>query len=131
MSRESEILPSDSQLNLFVERLIVPMLRELSSETGHQLFLATSIMIGGETAKTLAVLSIGESEQACLNGALRLRFKEAFGNRTLLHCECIFRQDQAVKNCSGLSLRGELKDSEVKRLSWTIRYSVWNWTGWV
>jgi|SRR5579859_6979414 len=128
MGTSREMNPTDDQLKVFIGGLLTPKLNQISTDSERHLILSGFIMAGGEITKAIAPFSIGNLEKPQLNGDLRLRFREAFGNRILLNCQCIFQRDQAVHNCSGFLLKGELKGETIKCTGWTIHYSVWDWT---
>src|SRR5688500_10373301 len=129
MNARSEIVPTEDQIYTLIDKIVAPAVRQIATDTERFLNLAPIVMVGDEPAKPLALLSNGDPNHSALNGKLRLRFRKAFGERILLHCECIFQKDQAVRNCSGFSLKAELKGQVAKRTAWTVRYSVWNWMG--
>jgi hypothetical protein len=131
MIAHTEIVPTEDQVRSLSQGVLLPTLNQIAKDSGRRLALTASIMVGADRVNTLPNLSVGKPEDAILDGELRLRFREAFGGRVLMHCECIFKKAQAVSNCSGFSLKGELKGSVARRTAWTMRYSVWNWTGWV
>lgn len=131
MSTRCEIVPTDDQANILIDKIVIVTLNQIARDIDRGITLTTSIMVGDDATKNLASIAVGKFGDRIVNGELRLRFREAFGNRLLMYCECIFQKAQAVNNCSGFSLKGELKGDAVKRTAWTMRYSVWTWTGWV
>jgi hypothetical protein len=130
MSSFPEIIPADHQTKLLIGGVVLPTLEQVAKEKGCSISLATSIMVGDIAARISEPLMVGRADQQTLVGEIRLRFREAFGGRILMHCECVIQKNNPMGNWSGFSLRGELQSACVKRTAWTMRYSVWDWKGW-
>ena len=103
----------------------------IAKEIRKNLLLNACVMLGEDEGTQLGELKANHGYESHLSGAVRLRFRRAFGNRTLMHAEAIFDKAQAVNNCSGFSLKAEEKETAIRQTALTIRYSVWTWTGWV
>jgi hypothetical protein len=131
MSARDEILPSDNEIQTLISGVVLPTLQKIADDTMRRLVITPTLMQGSNEQRTFEPIKIGNASAEILSGAIRLRFREAFGNRILVHCECVFSREQAVEQCSGFSLKGEMKEGVVKRTAWTMRYSVWDWCGWV
>jgi hypothetical protein len=131
METNSEVLPGPSMIEEFMKQVVRPTLDTIARDAERRLLLNSTVMQGPSEANQLGVLSVGSDQLPILDGSVRLRFREASGGRLRMHCEALFEQTDAVNNCSGFSLKGELKESTAKRMAWTMRYSVWHWTGWV
>jgi hypothetical protein len=125
-----EIIPNSEAIGKMVSTLVLPTLEKISKDVGRRVEVDVVVMQKASEAVKYDRLSIGDDQMPLLCGGLRLRFREASDNRLLMHCEALFNREQAVHNCSGFSMKGELKENAVKRTAWTMRYSVWDWTGW-
>lgn len=131
MTNRAEMLPDRSIVDQFTDEVLRPKLVEISKELSRRFELDMAVIQGDTVVLRLDRLSVGSEKQDPLHGECRLRFREAFGNRILIFCEVLFDRNEAVHNCSGFSLRGDWKaETAIKRTGYTVRYSVWEWTGW-
>jgi len=125
-----EILPDPEILRITTEAILVPTIEAVANDAGREIDLAVFVFTDDKAALGLPHLRAGPVSTESIRGTLRLHFREAFAGRTLLYAEAIFDRNSTVLNCSGFSLKGDVKSKSAKRTAFTIRYSVWNWTGW-
>jgi hypothetical protein len=131
MKMRDETIPDESQLRCLLEGIILPVLNQIAGEIGRRIRTSATIMLGGDPMDSVCLRDAGDDDCPLLEGELRLYCRNAFGGRMVMFCECIFERHPTVHNCSGFSLKAELKENVTKRTAFTMRYSVWDWTGWV
>ena len=131
MNSKTEIIPEGSVIEEFLCKVVRPTLLRVSKDAKRQLQVTALVMQENRETCSLGLLTIGSAQAQVLHGNIRLRFREAFGGRILMHCEALFDRSESVNNCSGFSLKGVWEEGTAKRTAWTMRYSVWNWTGWL
>jgi len=130
MNSKAEVLPESSAIEELMSAVVRPTLEVIARDAGRRLEVTAVIMRGESKVLDRGLLSFGTNQTRLLHGKMRLRFRQAFGGRLLMHCEALFERSEAVNNCSGFSLKAELKAGTAKRKGWTMRYTVWDWTGW-
>lgn len=133
MSTRKNVVPSDSILQAAVEQLLQPALKQVAKEAGVTLCATVSVM--GETNEIAQFeMDEGSPTDSKVQGKIRLSFRATFDHaRFLVHAEAIFDQPRPAHGFSGFSLKGHVTCNGqivAKRTGWTIRYNVWNWTGW-
>lgn len=131
MSTRKEIAPSSEVIETATSEILRPTIENIATETNRYLKLEVTIFCNENQVINAPHIEAGCIDSNLLNGKLRLRFRDAFGNRTIMFAEAIFERSQAVSNCSGFSLKADLREGSAKRTAFTMRYSVWNWTGWI
>jgi hypothetical protein len=131
MSGKREIEPSAEILDTAIRKIVVPTLERIAADAGRRISLDAAVWHADTAIANLPQIEAGITGNPILPGKLRLRFRDAFGGRTLMHAEAIFDRELAVAKCSGFYLKADLRDGVAKRTAFTVRYSVWDWTGWV
>jgi len=129
MKAGSQDLPDSAVVEEFISKVVRPILETIGHDTGRRLEMKVAVMQGISEAIRLGVVSVGNEKLPVLHGSMRLRFRAAFGGRWLMHCEALFDRTDSINNCSGFSMKAELKEGAAKRTAWTMRYGVWDWTG--
>ncbi len=131
MSSKREIVPSSEIIDIAIREIVAPTLESIAADAERNINLEAFVWSGETLILSLPPVQAGVVENPILPGNLRLRFRDAYGGRTLMHMEAIFDRARAVAKCSGFTLKADMRDRAAKRTAFTMRYSVWNWTGWV
>ena len=125
----NEVLPEPDIIKQLVAGILRPTIETVAKDAARHIELTPVIVHRGTEQQTLDVIHAGNGE--VLHGKARLRFRVAPSGRVVMDCETLFVKEEAVKKCSGFSLKGELRPGDAaKRTEWTMRYSVWDWMGW-
>lgn len=131
MSGKREIEPSMEIVNAAIRQVLTPTLEQIAADAGRCISMEATVWRGETEIVKLLNIQVGMAENPVLPGNLRLRFRDAFGGRILMHVEALFEREQAVAKCSGFTLKADIRDGSAKRTAFTMRYSVWEWIGWI
>lgn len=131
MNRRKESVPAQELLDAVRESVLLPAVQSVARDARKQIELEVAVFTGEELALKMPPLHGGSSDADLLSGQMRIRFREAIGGRVLMYAEVVFDRRQATANCSGFSLKADIREGVAKRTAFTVRYSVWDWTGWV
>jgi len=101
MSKRKEIIPSDKILQVATEAILLPTIEEVAKDAGKKIELDVFVLTADKEAIKLPRLQAGPSAGGSIPGTLRVRFRKAFGERTLMCAEAKFDRDFTISNCSG------------------------------
>jgi hypothetical protein len=130
---QKDIMPPEKVLEAAVDQILRPILKQISTDTKHGFFATVSVMQGSKEANRFD-LEHESITQSKISGEIRLRFRPTFNpSRFLVRAEAIFKKPCLANGFSGFMVKGQvIHDRHIiaKRSAWTIRYNVWEWTGW-
>lgn len=131
MSTNRETLPNPRVIENSLREILIPTLEKIAADANRRIELKAAVYCGEDLIAELPRIAVGNEEDSEMCGLMRIRFRDAFGGRTLMFAEAIFDREQAVSKCSGFSVKADLRENVAKKTAFTMRYSVWNWTGWI
>lgn len=126
---KNQICPPKEVVDRLKADVIEPKLIEFAEEIKRALFITMELWIEND-GEQIGQFNVGSGEMT-ISVVVRLRFREAYGERILMFCESLFEKDEALSGCSGFELRAEINSmNEIKWTGYTVRYNRWRWTGW-
>ena len=129
--KSDEFLPQSEIVDLILGRGIKPILKEIAADLDEPLPCILTLC-RGELIGPRVLIADGSGAS---KGEIRLRVRKTFRKtRLLFFAEAIFRNVAVKSGFSGFSVKGTVsieKETQVSITGWTVRYNVWEWTGWI
>lgn len=137
MGEKDEFVPDGELLEVIIAEVIQPVLEDLREELGQPVPCVLHVLSGSMSGPSVLLTSAAQPDaEDGHSGEVRLRCRRTFrDSRFVFFAESIFRDIAVDTGFSGFEIKGQVLLSAdgitAKRDSLTMRYNVWNWSGWV